>query len=338
MTYGAVSAALDAAGLALHNLASLPHVSVGGAVATAAHGSGEANGNLATAVRGLELVTSDGQLLCAAQADADFEGMVVSLGALGAVTRLTLAVEPTYQVAQTVFEDLAWPSLLANFDAVTSSAYSVSLFTTWADTVEQVWVKSRLTPKTDLSAPADLFGARPATTDVHPAAGMDPIACTPQRGQPGAWWTRLTHFRLEHQPSVGDELQSEYMVARSDALPAIEAVRGLADRIRPLLITSEIRTVRGDELWLSPEYQRDSVCLHFTWHRRQPEVEALLVDLERTLARFQARPHWGKLFVSSAEALGPLYPRLPEFIALKHQLDPRGAFTNPWFTRHVSGE
>jgi alditol oxidase len=336
MTYGGLSAALEEAGLALHNLASLPHVSVGGAVATGTHGSGNANANLATAVTGLEMVTSNGELLHVARGDPDFDGMVVSLGALGAVTRLALAVEPTYQVRQTVFENLAWPTLLTNFDALTSAGYSVSLFTTWGETIEQVWVKSRLNADSDLPVADELFGARAATTDLHPAPGMDPRACTPQLGQSGAWCTRLTHFRLEYQPSVGNELQSEFMVARSDALAAIEAVRGLADRIRPLLLTAEIRTARGDALWLSPEYERDSVCLHFTWQPRQPEVEALLVDVESALARFHARPHWGKLFVSTADTIADLYPRLGAFLALKHRLDPRAAFTNAWFTRHVS--
>jgi xylitol oxidase len=333
MTYGAVSAALDSAGVGLHNLASLPHVSVGGAVATATHGSGDANGNLATAVTGLELVTSSGEALRAARGDPDFDGMVVSLGALGAVTRLTLMVEPTYQLAQTVYERLPWERLLAGFASVMATGYSVSLFTSWGDSIEQVWVKSRFTADSDV--PDELFGARAATIELHPATGMDPRACTPQLGLPGAWWTRLTHFRLEHQPSVGDELQSEYMVARSDALAAIEAVRGLADRIRPLLITSEIRTVRGDDLWLSPEYQRDSVCLHFTWQPRQPEVEALLVHLEAALAPFSARPHWGKLFLARANTLRSFYPRLPDFLKLAHRLDPRAAFTNAWFSRHV---
>ena len=129
LRYGQLAETLRAEGVALANLASLPHISVAGAVATATHGSGDSSGNLATAVAGLELVTSSGELVTAARGDPDFDGLVVNLGALGAVTRLTLDVEPAYQVRQRAFEGLAWDSLFEHLDAVTSAGYSVSLFT-----------------------------------------------------------------------------------------------------------------------------------------------------------------------------------------------------------------
>ena len=336
MTYGAVAQQLEAAGCALHNLASLPHVSVAGAVATGTHGSGDGNGNLATAVAGVDLVTSNGELLHVGRDDPDFDGIVVHLGALGAVTQLTLDVEPTYKIGQTVYEDLSWRSLLENFDAITSSGYSVSLFTTWGDLIEQVWVKARVTDPA-WSAEQELFGARAASAEVHPAPGMDPHNCTPQLGSSGAWWQRLTHFRLEFTPSVGNELQSEYMVARSDALAAIDAIRGISHRIRPLLIVGEIRTVAADRLWLSPAYMRDTVCLHFTWQPDQPSVEAVLLELESVLSPFGARPHWGKLFAARSDTVADLYPRLPDFLRLKARLDPRDAFTNAWFTNRLRG-
>src|SRR4051812_42010957 len=124
---------LAACGVAVHNLASRPHVSVAGAVATATHGSGDGDGNLATAVRALELLTSDGELVRAQRGDRDFDGVVVGLGALGAVTRPTLDAEPELTVRQRVFEDLPWETLFARrLTPCTSAAYSVSLFTRWA--------------------------------------------------------------------------------------------------------------------------------------------------------------------------------------------------------------
>jgi len=336
ITYAALAQVLDDAGLALHNLASLPHVSLGGAVATGTHGSGNRNANLSSAVAGLEMVTSIGECIRAVRGEPDFDGMVVHLGALGAITRFTLDVQPTYQVRQTVYQDLAWRTLLDNFDVVTARGDSVSLFTTWGDSVEQVWVKTRVTSDASVDDDA-LFGARTASVDLHPLPGMDPRNCTPQLGQPGAWWTRLTHFRVDFQPSAGDELQSEYMVPRAAATDAIDAVRGLAERIRPLLLMSEIRTVAADTLWMSPMYARDTVCLHFTWQRRQPEVEAVLVDLESALSAFEARPHWGKLFLADANRIAALYPRIHDFLQLVNRLDPRAAFSNDWFVKHVRG-
>ena len=111
----------------------------------------------------------------------------------------------------------------------------------------------------------DLFGARPATVDRHPILGLDPVNCTPQLGRPGPWSARLPYFRMGFTPSAGEELQSEYLVAREHAGAAIEAVRALADRIRPVLHVCEIRTVAADRLWMSPQYGRDSVGIHFTW-------------------------------------------------------------------------
>ena len=336
LTYGELAAVLRAEGLALHNLASLPHISVAGAVATATHGSGDANGNLATAVAGLELVTSGGDVITAARGDADFDGVVVGLGALGAVTRLALDVEPAYEVRQRVFEGLPWDVLSERFEEVTASGYSVSVFTRWQEAVDQVWVKARVTGAPEV-ARADLFGAAEATVDRHPILGMDPANCTPQLGRPGPWSERLPHFRLGFTPSSGEELQSEFLLPREHALPAIDAIRGLADRIRSVLQVSEIRTVAADRLWLSPQYGRDTVGIHFTWTPQPAAVASVLRDVEAALRAFEPRPHWGKLFLADAATIATRYQRLPDFVRLAERIDPRGAFRNAWLDAHVLG-
>jgi xylitol oxidase len=334
LKYGALAEALATEGLALANLASLPHISVAGAVATATHGSGDANGNLATAVAALEMIKSNGEVLTASRGDADFNGLVVGLGALGAVTRITLDVEPAYDVRQRVFEGLGWDALFEHFDEITSSGYSVSVFTRWAETTDQVWVKSRVTEAPE-QVRSDLFGAVPATLDRHPILGIDPVNCSPQLGVAGPWSERLPHFRSGFTPSSGEEIQSEYFVPRRHAAAAIEVLRALADTIRPLLQVCEIRTMAADELWMSPQYGQDTVGFHFTWWPEQDAVERALVPVEAALAPFGARPHWGKLFLSDAEALAAPYERLPDFIRLVEQLDPRGAFRNHWLETRV---
>jgi xylitol oxidase len=311
LTYGELALELDRHGLALHNLASLPHISVAGAVATATHGSGVANRSLATAVRALELMTSDGEIRRLARGDADFEGAVVGLGALGAVTRLTLDVEPAFELRQRVFEGLSWAALAEHFDAVMGAGYSVSAFTRLGAAVDAVWVKA----EDDVQA---LFDATPATVERHPILGVDPVHATAQRGVPGPWWDRLPHFRMGYMPSSGQEIQSEYLLPRADAAAAIDAVRGLAGLLRPVLQVCEIRTVAADRLWLSPMYERDTVALHFTWVRDQAAVEAVLEPLEAALG---GRPHWGKVFLRP-----PAYPRADDFLALAERYDPRGVF------------
>jgi alditol oxidase len=337
LRYGELAETLKAEGVALHNLASLPHISVAGAVATATHGSGATNGNLATAVAGIELVTSSGEMLEASRGEPDFDGLVVGLGALGAISRITLEVEPAYDVRQRVFEGLSWEALFEHFNEIASCGYSVSVFTRWGETTDQVWVKSRVGDETE-RVEGDLFGAVAAAVDRHPILGLDASTCTPQLGKPGPWSDRLPHFRMGFTPSSGEELQSEYLFSRRYAVEAIEAVRTLADSIQPILQVSEIRVVAADRLWMSMSYGEDTVAIHFTWKPEWNAVKNVLVQLETALAPFEARPHWGKLFDAKAAEIAPLYERLPDFVCLAERLDPRGAFRNSWLRARVLGE
>lgn len=337
LRYGDVGIALNARGWALHNLASLPHISVAGAIATGTHGSGDRNGNLSTAVSALQIVRSDGELVTLRRGDADFAGAVVAVGALGVVTAVTLDIEPTYEVEQRVFQGLPWDRALADLDAVTGSAYSVSLFTDWqGDAIDQVWLKARSDAASrSLDSVSDLFGATPATAPVHMLPTMSPVNCTQQLGVPGPWHERLAHFRLEFTPSNGAEIQSEYLVPRANAVAAIEALRGIGALIAPVLQVTEIRTMAADDLWLSEAYGRDTVGLHFTWLREQEAVEEALVHIEAALEPFEARPHWGKVFLDRDGRAASLYPRIADFRDLAERYDPRGAFRNEFLERHV---
>jgi xylitol oxidase len=340
--YGDLAAPLDAAGFALANLASLPHCTVAGSVATATHGSGQHNQNLAAAVVGLEIATADGELRTFTRdADPDvFPGLVVGLGALGVVTRVTLEVVPSYRVRQYVFDHLPWDAAFDCFDEIQDAAYSVSLFTNWADdAVDQVWLKETVDDGRPSTPRSDFYGATAATEPRHPvrSAGMSAENCTEQLGVPGPWYDRIPHFRLGFTPSAGDELQSEFFVPRRDAVAALRAIREIADLVAPLLFVSEIRTIAGDDLWLSPCHGGNRVALHFTWQPRQPEVEAVLPVIEERLAPFGVRPHWGKLFHGGGW-LTTRYPKLADFRALAGQLDPDGRFRSPFVARHVFGE
>lgn len=325
-TYGVLATELRRHGYAIHNLASLPHISIAGAIATATHGSGDANGNLATAVVGLQFVDAQGELQTVTRAgDAGFPAYVVGLGALGIVTEVTLRIEPDFQVAQHVYVDVPWDVVLADLAAVTARAYSVSLFTDWrGDTVGQIWFKQRLGDGRAGDYPEFFLGGAAAAVDMHPLPGVSAINCTPQRGNAGPAADRLSHFRMDYLPSNGNEIQSEYLVPREHAVAAIEAMRRLAATISPLLLVAEIRTIAADDLWLSPNYGRAGIGLHFTWQLDQDGVEAVLPLIENALAPFGARPHWGKVFHAGAGAIAPLYPQFGAFKALALSLDPTG--------------
>ncbi|MGG5261097.1 D-arabinono-1,4-lactone oxidase [Phycicoccus avicenniae] len=330
--YGDLAASLHERGRALSALASLPHISVAGAVATGTHGSGDGVGSLATAVRALEVVGADGAVRELVRGDADFDGSVVGLGALGVVTRLTLDVEPDFEVRQDVLRGLALDTLAESFDAVSGAAHSVSLFTDWASGRADVWLKSR-TP----DEPPVLPGTVRATEPLHMLAGADAAAVTQQLGVVGAWHERLPHFRLDHTPSRGEELQSEYLLPRGLVGEAVEELRRLAPRMAPLLQVGEIRTVAADDLWLSSSHGRDVVALHFTWVLDRPGVDALLPHLEAVLLPLGARPHWGKCFAAEAADLAPLYPRWRAFEDLRDRVDPGRVFGNDWLERVLGG-
>lgn len=332
--YGELARDLHDAGWALHTMASLPHIAVAGTVATATHGSGDTAPNLSSAVRGLELVGAGGEVRTLGPDDPELPGSVVALGGLGVVTRVTLAVQPTFDVAQEVWLDLPWSVTLDGFDALMGSAYSTSLFTDWTgDTVGQVWRKHRVDAGTLTVPTPALDAARRAERPVHPVPGQDPAACTLQGGVPGPWHERLPHFRLEFTPSAGAELQSEWLVPRAHAVAAIEALRGLRDLVAPLLLISEIRSVAGDDLWLSTAHGGDRVALHFTWRPLRAQVDAALPVIEEALAPFDARPHWGKLFAAEHRTLRGLYPRWDDARALLAHRDPECVFTNDFLLR-----
>jgi xylitol oxidase len=335
--YGQLGAYLHQQRYALPNLASLPHISVAGACATGTHGSGDANGNLATAVSAMELITADGEVtqLSRDQHGEAFDGMVISLGGLGVITKLTLDIVPTFSVRQQIYENLPVSELENHFGEVMSRAYSVSLFTDWqSESVNQVWLK-RLNTKNIASAPEQLFGAMLAPADRHPIGSISAENCTAQMDVPGPWHERLPHFRTDYTPSSGEELQSEYFVPREHAVAAFRAISRLRKQLQPLLQISEVRTVAADQLWMSPCYERASVAFHFTWKQNWPEVQKLLRVIEEQLAPFDARPHWGKLFTMSSARLQSLYAKLSEFRQLLQSHDPDGKFRNAFMDTYI---
>ena len=333
MRWGEIAPVLHARGLGVHTLGSLPHISVAGSVATGTHGSGDGNGCLATAVVGLELVTADGSVREIRRGDPDFAGAVVARGAVGVVTHVTLACVPAYDVAQTVWEGLRLDVALDGFDAVMGCAQSVSMFTTWrGDGIEQVWVKQRVgDPEADLT----WTGMTRADGPRHPVPGADPVHCTQQGGVPGPWFERVPHFRLDFTPSSGEELQTEYLVPRERAAVALRAVDGVRHLVAPVLQVSEIRTVAGDDLWLSPAYGRDSVAIHFTWVADTQRVLPVVAAVEEALEPFGPRPHWGKVFTTSPGDVAAAYPRMAEVRRLLDAHDPGGRFTNDFVSTYV---
>ena len=339
--YGELSPYLHEKGFALHNLASLPHISVAGSCATATHGSGVGNGNLATAISALEIVKADGSIVqLSREKDGEtFLGAVVNLGALGIVTKVTLDIQPTFMVTQHVYEKLPMVSLEDNFDKIMSAGYSVSLFTDWqSDTVNEVWVKSKMQNGVKNKMGAEFFGAKAATKNLHPIADISAENCTEQMGVAGPWYERLPHFKMGFTPSSGKELQSEFFVPMAKAVDAILAVASLGKEIGPHLMITEIRTIAADNLWMSPHRNQASVAIHFTWKQEMEAVLALLPKIEAALSPYNVRPHWGKIFTIDPKVLASRYEKIEDFKKLVAEFDPTGKFKNDFLRKNLYAE
>lgn len=333
--YGDFAAELDTKGYALHNLASLPHITVAGACTTATHGSGVTLGNLATQVVAMEIVTPQGEIVSIDRGNPDFYGLVVGLGAIGVIINMTLQVEKTFQVRQDVFQELPLASLEKYFDEIMSSGYSVSLFTNWLhQKISQVWIKRR-TDRKLAELGNDFFGAKAATRNLHPIVEMSAENCTDQMGIPGPWYNRLPHFKMGFMPSGGKELQSEFFVPHGNAVDAILALEKKKELINPQLFISEIRTIAADDLWMSPCYHQDCVAIHFTWKQNPDEVGKLIPMIESELAPYRVKPHWGKLFKMNPAIIHQRYERFSDFLALVKKYDPDGKFRNHYLDLNI---
>lgn len=336
MRYGELGEFLNGEGFALHNMASLPHISVVGACATATHGSGDRNGNLATAVSALEIVTADGEIRTLSRADSDFAGAVVGLGGLGVVTKITLDIMPSFQMRQDLYLNLPMAELESHLEAIFSSAYSVSIFTRWQrPEFDMVWLKSRVEDGGTFWGQDRFYGASKAAGPMSPIAEAPTENCTEQLGVHGFWNERLPHFRMNFTPSFGEELQSEYFIPRQQAAAAFARLHALREQLDPYLLISEIRTIAADNLWMSMCYGQTCVGLHFTWKQDWDGVQSVLPLIEEQLLPLQVRPHWGKVFTLSPEYVASCYEKLPDFQRLLRQFDPAGKFRNAYLDRYI---
>ena len=330
MKYGELVERLDDEGLALHNLASLPHISVAGAVATATHGSGVGNGNLATAVAALRA----GDLRRGAAERVARRRRLRRRG--GRARRAGRRHPPDPRRAA----GLRGPPAGVRGPALGRALRALRrdrLARLQRQRLHALGGRDRpgVGQEPDRRArPTDATSSAraPATVDRHAILGLDPTPCTPQLGRPGPWSDRLPHFRMGFTPSAGEELQSEYLLPRRTPSRRSRQCARLAERIRPLLLVCEIRTIAADRLWMSTQ-------LRAGLGRRSTSRGGRDAGGGRAGAR---GPRGGAGPVRGAAALGQGLPRgrrghraalrapCRTSSRLVERLDPRGAFRNAW--------
>ncbi len=333
-SYAQLARYLEANGWALENLASLGEITVAGAIMTGTHGSGSSNTVLSNAVVEIEMILASGEKLLLNQQNLEeFNGFIVSFGALAVFTRLKLKIVKSFSIKQIVYENITSKSVSEYFDEIFDNAYSVSYFNSWAkNSTGQIWMKF-LSDKDTSTLPKNAFGGNLAVANQHPVKVNDPSTCTEQMGAPGKWLYRLPHFKLDSSPASGDEVQTEYLVDRKYVKEYIEELSLIGDEIADKVYATEIRTIKADNLWLSGAYERPTVGFHFTW-KKSADIETFLPKIEQILGQNGGRPHWGKLFSTNKNQLITRYPKFSNFQQLLKKYDPDGKFRNQFIDRY----
>lgn len=333
-SYANLAKYLEKNGWALSNLASLGEITIAGAVMTGTHGSGSDNKVLSDSVVAIEMILASGDKFVIDRKDfAQFPGFVVSFGALGVFTKLTLKIVKSFSVKQVVYENIPIQSVLENFNEIFDRPYSASYFSNWSPkNTGQIWMKFLDNEKfSELQSNA--YGGNLALTNQHPVKVNHPGNCTEQMGVAGKWLFRLPHFKLDSSPASGDEVQTEYLVDRDYVQGYINELTKIGEDIAARVYATEIRTMSSDDLWLSGAYGRETVGFHFTW-KKTSEVKDFLPVIENILGKNKGRPHWGKLFSTPRAQLIERYPKYEEFRQLIQKYDSGNKFRNKFIEQY----
>ena len=336
---------LDDAGLALSNLGDIDRQTVAGALATGTHGTGAKLGGLATQLRGLELVTADGEIVaCSATENAElFDVARVNLGALGVVTAVTLQAEPAFTLhaqerpmpVEQVFEELD--------DLVATNEH-----------FEFYWF-----PHTHLTAtkrnnrlpagepPRPLNRARAFLDDELLSNAGFAVVCQLGKRRPSLI-PRLNDFaartvasreysdvahRVFTSPRRVRFVEMEYAVPREALREAFDGIGRVIERENlRISFPVEVRFTAADDIPLSTASGRASAYLAVHVHVGE-ECERYFRGVEDVMNGLEGRPHWGKLHWQTAETLRARYPRFGDFLAVRDRLDPAGVFSNDYVDR-----
>jgi len=343
MTIQRLNDELALRGLALPNLGDIDRQSLAGAIATATHGTGARFGGLATFVRGLQMITADGEALrCSADEEPEvFHAARVGLGALGVVTAVTLQCVPAFTLHH-VERSHAVDDVLADLDRYVDTNEHFEFYwlphTDRCSTIENnrtdeaPRVKSAYKRwRAEILYPNYFFGALVAAGRLRPSlvprlnrvvasgAGSTELV---ERSDRVLIATRLVRFA-----------EMEYCVPRARALEAVQGVRDVIDRTGlRVSFPIEVRFTAPDDIPLSTAYGRDTCYVAVHMARGVP-YEQYFRGVEQVMDCLDGRPHWGKLHFQTAATLAPRYPEWDRFQAVRRKLDPAGCFSNTYLDR-----
>ncbi|WP_042347496.1 D-arabinono-1,4-lactone oxidase [Bacillus massiliigorillae] len=334
----AIGEALGKKGYSQENLGDVNVQSIAGALSTGTHGTGLAFGNVSTQVIALKLVTASGEVLSLSEKNNPeyFKASLVSLGMLGIIVEVTVRIikSPVYEY---ISDKISYEHLEKHLEALihTNRHFEFYLFP-FSDLVQ---VKTmNITDKSPQSLKGHyyknlilenyLFYIISETCRIFPktssffskmsAKAIGKANITSHSYNLFAT-PRLVRFReveysipLEHMKSVLREIRKQIETKRYNVHFPIEC-----------------RTVKGDEIWLSPAYNRDSFYIAFHMYKGMP-YEEYFYDMEQIMKKYEGRPHWGKMHKRSNRELRDLYPKFTDFQIIRNELDPKGIFLNDY--------
>ena len=332
---GELGQPLEDIGQAMINMPDIDEQSLAGCLATATHGTGATIGCMSTFVTALQMVDARGDIIdCSADNNPElFAAARVSLGSLGIITEVTLQnVAPYRLVRQTVWREL--DEILAIADDLADKhrnfefyyiPFSGMGFTDAHDlTQEGVSSTDRIDGNDavgDLKLARDWLDWSPRVRELVLGSYMKTL--TDERVVESSWKNYASERNVRFN-------EMEYHLPRENGLQAVREIRdALEAQHHEVFFPIEVRFIKGDDLWLSPFYQRDtcSIAVHRTFDE---DFQPYFATIEPIMRRHGGRPHWGKLNTLGAQDFRQLYPRWDDFVALRREYDPEGRFLNPY--------
>ena len=335
----ALGAALAERGLAMENLGDINVQSIAGATSTGTHGTGLGFGNLATQIAALKFLTADGREVVASPSENPelFAGGRIGLGSLGVLTEVSLRLVPAFRL-RLERDKMDLEDCLVQADALVAANRSFEFY--WLPHTESVLTKKWNT--TD--APVDQMGFGRWVSDVLLENKAFGLLCDIGKAVP-SWCpslSRLCASLISHGEQVDASWsmlstvrqvrfnEMEWSVPASRGADALREIKALiARREFPLMFPLEYRWVRGDDIWLSPDFARDSVHISVHQYRGMP-FDGYFEAVQAICLNHGGRPHWGKVHSLRSSQLASLYPRWDDFLSLRERMDPSGRFLTPY--------
>ncbi len=331
---GQLGELLDPVGQALPNMPDIDEQSIAGAISTGTHGTGQDLGALHSMLTGLTLVTPAGEVIeCSRDRHPEvFDAARVSLGSLGLITEVTLQNVPTHRLKRRVWIE-PLDQLLERFDELAESNHSFEMyFIPFCDRAVAITINPTDEPIRPRQAEPD----------------NDAVMRMKQLRDVIGWWPGLRRLLLnkateDYEPEEAVDLwyrvfpseravrfnEMEYHLPRESLLPTLRKVRETIESAHSeVFFPIEVRTVKGDDAWLSPFHghaRSGSIAVHRYY---QEDPLPYFADIEPLYQDIGGRPHWGKLHTLDARTLSTRYPRWKDFLEVRAALDPQGRMLN----------